>query len=114
MVTDERMWEAVVVNELQAKDLEAKQALQWLVDFLGSSAAAGRFLNLDFSGGGPQPGADRSPTQALEPHAEGNPGRDADHPAAALRQSSGEARVDRRKLGGAGQGAEAGHHRGPG
>ena len=48
MVTDERMWEAVVVNELQAKDLEAKQALQWLVDFLGSSAAAGRFLNLDF------------------------------------------------------------------
>ena len=48
MVTDERMWEAVVVTELQAKDLEAKQALQWLVDFLGSSAAAGSFLNLDF------------------------------------------------------------------
>ena len=48
MVTDERMWEAVVVNELQAKDLEAKQALQWLVEYVGSVAAAGRFLNLDF------------------------------------------------------------------
>ena len=47
MVTDERMWEAVVVNELQAEDLEAKQALQWLVEYLGSVAAAGRFLKLD-------------------------------------------------------------------
>ena len=47
MVTDERMWEAVVVNELQAEDLEAKQALQWLVEYVGSVAAAGRFLKLD-------------------------------------------------------------------
>ena len=42
MVTDERMWEAVVVNELQAKDLEAKQALQWLVEFLGSFGRCGQ------------------------------------------------------------------------
>ena len=47
MVTDERMWEAVVVNELETEHLEAKQALQWLVEYVGSVAAAGRFLKLD-------------------------------------------------------------------
>ena len=47
MVTDKRLWEEVVVNELQGEDLEAREALQWLVEYLGSVAAAGRLLGVD-------------------------------------------------------------------
>ena len=47
MTTDEQWWQEVADNELAAADAEAREALQWLVAYLGSAAEAARFLRVD-------------------------------------------------------------------
>lgn len=47
MVTDERWWQEVVDNDLQAQQQEAREALLWLVERMGSGAGAARYLEVD-------------------------------------------------------------------
>ena len=47
MATDERWWQEVVDNDLQAQQQEAREALLWLVEYIGSGAGAARYLRVD-------------------------------------------------------------------
>ena len=47
MATDEQWWQEVVDNDLQAQQQEAREALQWLVEYMGSGAGAARHLKVD-------------------------------------------------------------------
>ena len=46
-MTDQRWWDEVVGNEVDTEDIETKQALQFLIDRLGSQSKAAKFLGVD-------------------------------------------------------------------
>ena len=44
---EQQWWNEVVANEVEAEDIEAKEALRFLIDRLGSQSKAAKFLGVD-------------------------------------------------------------------